>query len=47
MKGVITGTRLIHEEIPDDTQQMVDTTSFGLEKALEIAVITTGRNACG
>ncbi|HEH9401175.1 TPA: hypothetical protein SIA35_003233 [Aeromonas sobria] len=47
MKGVITGARLIHEEIPDDTQQMADTTSFGLEKASEIAAITTGRKACG
>jgi hypothetical protein len=44
---VITGVRLIHEEIPDDTQQMADATSFGLEKASEIAVITTERNACG
>ncbi|WP_267967682.1 hypothetical protein [Aeromonas allosaccharophila] len=40
MKGVITGVCLIHEEIPDDTQQMVDATSFGLEKAREIAAIT-------
>jgi hypothetical protein len=37
---VITGERLIHEEIPDDTQQMVDATSFGLEKAPETAAIT-------